>query len=77
MVIFPEENENHNNYNKRHLLTQKSHDIILELNRVIAEYVSVADQNIPAEDRVVFYRVLGEFDRNIESMIQKPPKRKG
>ncbi len=54
------------NYNKRYILTPKSRKIMLELNCMIAEYVSEAGQNISQDDIDTFYRVLAELDRNIE-----------
>ena len=48
--------------------TPKSRKIMVELNCMIADFVSEAGQNIPADDLDTFYRVLAELDRNIESI---------
>ena len=66
--ILPVPNESNKNYNKRYVLTAKSQTIMLELDRLITSYVTDAGANIPATDREIFYRVLAEFDRNIESI---------
>jgi succinate dehydrogenase flavin-adding protein (antitoxin of CptAB toxin-antitoxin module) len=41
---------------------------MVELNCMIADFVSEAGQNIPVDDLDTFYRVLAELDRNIESI---------
>ena len=66
--ILPVPSESNKNYNKRYVLTAKSQTIMLELDRLITSYVTDAGANIPTADREIFYRVLAEFDRNIESI---------
>lgn len=66
--ISPAPNQSNKNYNKRYVLTDKSQTIMTELDRLITSYVCDAGVNIPEADRVVFYRVLAEFDRNIASI---------
>lgn len=70
IVSTPESGEK--NYNKRYILTAKSRKIMVELNCMIADFVSEAGQNIPADDLDTFYRVLAELDRNIESIGKSP-----
>lgn len=67
-------NQTNKNYNKRYVLTEKSQTIMEELDRLITSFVCDAGKNIPEADRLVFYRVLSEFDRNIES-IEKHQKK--
>ena len=66
--------QSNKNYNKRYVLTEKSQTILAELDRLITGYVCKAGENIPEADRLIFYRVLSEFDRNIES-IEKQRKK--
>lgn len=54
------------NYNKRYVLTPKSRKIMVEINCLIADFVSEAGQNIRSDELATFYRVLAELDHNIE-----------
>ena len=69
--LYPSEKDAQKNYNKRYLLTSKSHGIIRELDSLITDYVTNADENVAEEDREIFYRVLKHFDRSIESILEQ------
>ena len=52
-------------YNKKYFLTQKSEEIVADINADIGEYMAEARAGISAEDMQKFYETLAALSHNI------------
>ena len=52
-------------YNKKYCLTEKSNNILADIDKDIAEYMGAARKGISEEKMQEFYKVLASLENNI------------
>ena len=59
------DNGDEKTYNRKYFLTEKSNNILVDIDKDIAEYMGAARKNISEEKMQEFYKVLASLEYNI------------